>query len=251
MRDATFTLWGLYALGLDWEANDFLEFIADLPRNKDGTLQIMYGIGGERNLREDDAPPSEGLRGRAPVRKGNGAYDQARTTSRGRPGLRLPARQAPRRTSRIACGRCSRSRSRGASEVWREPDRGSGRRAGEPQHYVSSKVMCWVALDRGAPRRAARRSRSSPARGGQRRGDPRRHPRARRGFPWRVRPALRHRALDASLPADPDLSVPAGDDARVRARCSPSPTSSPSTAWSCATASMRPTTASAARRAPS
>ncbi|HTW11766.1 MAG TPA: trehalase-like domain-containing protein, partial [Solirubrobacteraceae bacterium] len=52
MRDATFTLWGLHALGFDWEADDFMQFVADLKRNEDGALQIMYGIGGERNLKE-------------------------------------------------------------------------------------------------------------------------------------------------------------------------------------------------------
>ena len=43
MRDATFTLWGLHALGLDWEADDFMQFVADLERDDDGALQIMYG----------------------------------------------------------------------------------------------------------------------------------------------------------------------------------------------------------------
>ncbi len=51
MRDATFTLWGLHALGLDWEADDFMEYVADLPRNEDGSLQIMYGVRGEKDLR--------------------------------------------------------------------------------------------------------------------------------------------------------------------------------------------------------
>src|SRR5438552_1537738 len=44
MRDATFTLWGLHALGFDWEADDFMQFIADLEREGDGRLQIMYGL---------------------------------------------------------------------------------------------------------------------------------------------------------------------------------------------------------------
>ena len=48
MRDATFTLWGLHALGLDWEADDFVQYLADLERNEDGSLQIMYGINGEQ-----------------------------------------------------------------------------------------------------------------------------------------------------------------------------------------------------------
>ncbi len=45
MRDATFTLYALHALSLDWEADDFMQFVVDLERNEDGSLQIMYGIG--------------------------------------------------------------------------------------------------------------------------------------------------------------------------------------------------------------
>src|SRR6202023_1346615 len=52
MRDATFTLWALHALGLDWEADDFMQFVADLERDQDGSLQIMYGLCGERDLQE-------------------------------------------------------------------------------------------------------------------------------------------------------------------------------------------------------
>ena len=51
MRDATFTLQGLHALGLSWEADDFIQFVADVERNDDGALQIMYGIGGEKRPR--------------------------------------------------------------------------------------------------------------------------------------------------------------------------------------------------------
>src|SRR6201987_819276 len=50
MRDASFTLWGLHALGLDWEADDFVQYVADLDRNEDGSLQIMYGIKGQKDL---------------------------------------------------------------------------------------------------------------------------------------------------------------------------------------------------------
>src|SRR6202008_492413 len=52
MRDATFTLWGLHALGLDWGADEFMQFVAALDRGEGGALQIMYGLGGERDLHE-------------------------------------------------------------------------------------------------------------------------------------------------------------------------------------------------------
>ena len=66
MRDATLTLWGLSSLGLNWEADDFIQYVADLERNADGSLQIMYGIGGERDLRRADARAPHRVRGRAP-----------------------------------------------------------------------------------------------------------------------------------------------------------------------------------------
>ena len=63
MRDASFTLWGLHALGFDWEADDFMQFVADLERDGDGSLQIMYGLGGERDLTEQELGHLTGYRG--------------------------------------------------------------------------------------------------------------------------------------------------------------------------------------------
>src|SRR5947209_11941650 len=74
MRDATFTLYALHALGLDWEADDFMQFVVDLDRNDDGSLQIMYGIGGERDLTERTLDHLRGYDHSRPVRIGNGAY---------------------------------------------------------------------------------------------------------------------------------------------------------------------------------
>jgi GH15 family glucan-1,4-alpha-glucosidase len=150
MRDATFTLWGLHALGLDWEANDFMEYVADLPRNKDGTLQIMYGIGGERNLRETTLRHLKGYEGARPVRKGNGAYNQRQNDVYGAvlDSVYLHTKRhdhIPDRLWPVLCDQVE-----GARRVWRKPDQGIWEARGEPQHYVSSKLMCWVALDRGA-----------------------------------------------------------------------------------------------------
>src|SRR5579884_671462 len=75
MRDATFTLWSLHALGMDWEADDFMQFVSDVARGEDGGLQIMYGIGGERELTERELPLTGYLNSR-PVRVGNAAYTQ-------------------------------------------------------------------------------------------------------------------------------------------------------------------------------
>ena len=76
MRDSTFTLQALHYLNLDWEADEFIQFVADLEPNKDGSLQIMYGIDGRRDLSESTLPRPHRLRGSAPVRIGNGAFDQ-------------------------------------------------------------------------------------------------------------------------------------------------------------------------------
>ncbi len=150
MRDATFTLWGLHALGLDWEANDFMEYVADLPRNKDGSLQIMYGIGGERNLRESTLSHLRGYEGARPVRKGNGAYRQRQNDVYGAvlDSVYLHAKRhdhIPDRLWPVLAAQVE-----GACRLWRQPDQGIWEARGAPRHYVSSKLMCWVALDRGA-----------------------------------------------------------------------------------------------------
>ena len=62
IRDSTFALWGLYSLGFDWEADDFLYFIAEVARTDD--LQVMYGVGGERDLTEQELPHLSGYEGR-------------------------------------------------------------------------------------------------------------------------------------------------------------------------------------------
>ena len=75
LRDSTFMLWGLYTLGFDREANDFFYFITDVAEGQDD-LQIMYGIGGERELTEQTLDHLSGYDGARPVRIGNGAWDQ-------------------------------------------------------------------------------------------------------------------------------------------------------------------------------
>ena len=76
MRDASFTLWALHALGLNWEADDFIQYVADMERNEDGSLQIMYGIKGQKDLEESTLSHLKGYEGARPVRVGNGAYNQ-------------------------------------------------------------------------------------------------------------------------------------------------------------------------------
>ncbi|WP_214105515.1 glycoside hydrolase family 15 protein [Acrocarpospora catenulata] len=149
VRDSTFALWGLYTLGYDWEADDFFWFVADVAE-RDEELQIMYGVDGERNLTEYTLDHLQGYEGARPVRVGNGAFNHQQndvwgavldsfyihTKSRDR----LDDRVWPILVRQVEA----------AIANWRKPDRGIWEVRGEPQHFTSSKVMCWVACDRGA-----------------------------------------------------------------------------------------------------
>jgi GH15 family glucan-1,4-alpha-glucosidase len=150
MRDTTFTLQALHWLTLDWEADEFMQFVADLEPNTDGGLQIMYGIDGRRDLTESTREDLSGYAGARPVRIGNGAFDQKQNDVFGavldsilvhtRHSDRLPRRLWPIVQAQAEC----------ATQVWRNPDQGIWEARGAPRHYVSSKLMCWVALDRAA-----------------------------------------------------------------------------------------------------
>jgi alpha,alpha-trehalase len=150
IRDTTFTLQALHFMNLDWEAGEFMEFVADLEPTDDGSLQIMYGIDGRRDLQESLRDDLTGYAGARPVRIGNGAFDQRQNDVFGavldsillhtRHSGRLPRRLWPIVQAQTAC----------ATQVWRNPDQGIWEARGKPQHYVSSKLMCWVALDRAA-----------------------------------------------------------------------------------------------------
>jgi alpha,alpha-trehalase len=162
MRDASFTLWALHALGLDWEADDFVQYVADVPRNEDGSLQIMYGIKGQKDLNESVLEHLKGYEGAVPVRVGNAAYQQRQNDVYGavldsvylhaKRRDHIPDRLWPVLADQVQC----------ASQAWKEPDQGIWEARGEPRHYVSSKLMCWVAMDRGA-RLAERRGHSDRA----------------------------------------------------------------------------------------
>ena len=150
IRDATFTLWGLHALGFDWEADDFMQYVADLDRDGDGALQIMYGIGGEQDLNERTLDHLSGYEGAQPVRIGNAAHRQRQNDVFGavldsvylhtKAGGQIPGRLWPVLKDQVRC----------AMSLWRQPDQGIWETRGEPRHFISSKLMCWVAIDRGA-----------------------------------------------------------------------------------------------------
>ncbi|HEX5990473.1 MAG TPA: glycoside hydrolase family 15 protein [Solirubrobacterales bacterium] len=150
IRDSTFSLWALHTLGFDQEARDFMRFIVDVCHDRPD-LQIMYGIGHERELTESTLDHLSGYGGAKPVRIGNGAYDQRQNDVWGslldsiyvhEKALRGRGTQTDRELIRYQV--------EAAIEAWPHPDQGIWESRGEPQHYVSSKLMIWVAVDRGA-----------------------------------------------------------------------------------------------------
>ena len=110
----------------------------------------MYGIRGQKELGESTLDHLKGYEGARPVRIGNGAFDQRQNDVFGavldsvylhsKKRDHIPERLWPVLTDQVEC----------AARAWREPDQGIWEARGEPRHYVSSKLMCWVAMDRGA-----------------------------------------------------------------------------------------------------
>jgi GH15 family glucan-1,4-alpha-glucosidase len=149
IRDSTWMLWALYTLDFDEEANDFFYFIRDVVGTRQ-ELQVLYGVGGERELPERTLDHLDGYGHARPVRIGNDAYrhrqhdvwgallDSIYLHTKSRDGL-------AESTWQMLCVQVEQ-----AIAHWRSPDRGIWEVRGRPKHFTSSKVMCWVACDRGA-----------------------------------------------------------------------------------------------------
>ncbi|WP_340561940.1 glycoside hydrolase family 15 protein [Streptomyces sp. GSL17-111] len=151
IRDASLTLEALYLGSCPDEAVDFVSFMTSAAgggADVDSSLQIMYGVGGEHDLSERELGHLTGWRGSRPVRVGNGAWDQTQLDVYGellnalylyrdRLGELHPEVQ------RFAAGLAD-----AAARRWEEPDAGMWEMRGPALHHVSSKVLCWVALDR-------------------------------------------------------------------------------------------------------
>jgi alpha,alpha-trehalase len=150
IRDATFTLFALHILGFDWEADDFISFVSDVTRGEGHGLQIMYGIGGEKNLAERTLDGLSGYDGSRPVRVGNAAFEQRQNDVYGAllDSIYIHSKAQDHLADDLWW--LVTEQVEVAAKEWREPDQGIWEARGAPQHYVSSKLMCWVALDRGA-----------------------------------------------------------------------------------------------------
>jgi len=148
LRDSTFTLWGLSSLGFAREATDYFYFIAD--RVEEGDLQIMYGIDGRAELDEETLDHLSGYEGARPVRVGNDAWHHRQHDVWGvlLDSVRLHTHSGDRLDDRL-WPLLARQVDEALAH-WREPDRGIWEVRGDPQHFTSSKLFCWVAADRGA-----------------------------------------------------------------------------------------------------
>ncbi|CAN5748971.1 glycoside hydrolase family 15 protein [soil metagenome] len=159
IRDATLTLWSFGLIGFYDEADDFMHWIQDRCFDRDGgRLQIMYGIRGEKDLTEQTLDHLSGYRDSRPVRIGNGAYDQRQLDIYGEifdtaylfyyVWERLERYSHHEETLEGPMWKNLRELADEVCDVWMEKDQGIWEVRGGPQHFVHSKVMCWVALQR-------------------------------------------------------------------------------------------------------
>jgi GH15 family glucan-1,4-alpha-glucosidase len=153
IRDAAFTLWALHGLGLDAEADDFLAFLSDTldaPGDEAPCLQVLYGVDGARDVTESQLDHLSGYAGSRPVRIGNAAHGQQQHDIFGAIVDCVYQHTRNRDALSERSWRLVVIAVEEALAAWREPDRGIWEVRGEPRHFTHSKVMCWVAADRGA-----------------------------------------------------------------------------------------------------
>jgi GH15 family glucan-1,4-alpha-glucosidase len=221
IRDSSFMLRSLYRLGFEWEALEYFMFVLEAVTGDSATdweLQIMYGIGGEKDLTERTLDYLTGYGNSRPVRVGNGAWDQHQNDVWGMIldavdiYISQGAAQVPRHTWE-GIG----SLVEAAIKHSGDPDQGIWEIRGDPQHFTASKVLCWVAMDRGSDLAQARGDRH---RAGQWRqaADDLRDEILQKGVDerGRFRQHYANDELDASLLLIPILGFLSTDDERVR-----------------------------------
>ncbi|MFT6238774.1 MAG: GH15 family glucan-1,4-alpha-glucosidase [Paracoccaceae bacterium] len=151
IRDASMTVSTLHRIGHPWMARRFVDWVMKTVRTKDDTLQIMYGLRGEKTLTEETLDHLSGYHDTKPVRIGNAAYHQEQHDIYGifldviwQDLCKRP--RTPEAMDRIWTA--VRSVVKTVAQNWETPDRGIWEIRGEKKHFVFSKVLCWVALDR-------------------------------------------------------------------------------------------------------
>ena len=151
IRDSAFTLYGLLRIGFTEEAQAFMQWLGARAGEveADGTLQIVYGIDGRHNLKEQTLDHLDGYRGSRPVRIGNGAYAQLQLDIFGE--LLDSLYLYNKHVMPISYDAWTRIRRHlnWLCDNWQQPDEGIWEVRGGRRHFVYSKLMCWVAMDRG------------------------------------------------------------------------------------------------------
>ncbi|HEX5895447.1 MAG TPA: glycoside hydrolase family 15 protein, partial [Thermoleophilaceae bacterium] len=150
IRDSSLTIEALYIGTCSDEAEEFVSFMTSSAggRAGEGSLQIMYGIGGEHDLSERELPHLRGWRESRPVRVGNGAWDRVQLDVYGEllNSLWLYREKLGDLHPEIQAFVADLADT--AARRWMEKDSGMWEMRGEPRHHLSSKVLCWTALDR-------------------------------------------------------------------------------------------------------
>ncbi len=151
IRDAAFTIYGLLKIGFTEEADQFLKWLSARAKEveKDGSLQIVYGVDGRHELTEQTLDHLDGYRGAKPVRIGNGAYDQLQLDIYGE--LLDAVYLYNKHVMPIGYDTWTMLRHRldWLCDHWQQPDEGIWETRGGRRQFVYSKLMCWVAMDRG------------------------------------------------------------------------------------------------------
>ncbi len=154
IRDSAFVFQALFSLGYVQEAEEYVKWLVErccgMTKDRPGDLQIMYGLRGQRDLKEEFLSHLEGYRGSRPVRIGNDAYLQKQWDIYGSVldtvwRIHLLKKE---HVIDLDTWETLRSFANYIVKIWREPDEGLWEVRGGKKHFVYSKVMCWVALDR-------------------------------------------------------------------------------------------------------
>jgi GH15 family glucan-1,4-alpha-glucosidase len=148
LRDTTLTLLALMNAGYYEEAHAWREWLLRAVAGSPDQLQIMYGIGGERRLTEWELPWLPGYEGAKPVRVGNDAHGQLQLDAYGEIMDALHHARLGGLAPNESGWELQRALLDHLEKVWREPDEGIWEVRGEPQHFVYSKAMAWLAFDR-------------------------------------------------------------------------------------------------------
>jgi GH15 family glucan-1,4-alpha-glucosidase len=151
IRDASLTLEALYIGSCSDEAENFISFMTSAAGGRvgaKGSLQIMYGVGGEHDLSERELPHLPGWRDSRPVRVGNGAWTQTQLDVYGELLNSLWLYHEKLGVLHPEIQQFVAELADAAAEGWKMPDAGMWEMRGQPLHHLSSKVFCWTALDR-------------------------------------------------------------------------------------------------------